>query len=103
MAVDKNLLASIVAGLDETEAIHLLHDLERRFNWVATVFTPEDIEMAYCDYTGAETAPDEEVDKVMATYYWRHLADTMIEAGFAYLGLAIEEVNPPTNETGEEE
>jgi len=105
MAVDRNLLTSIVASLTEQEAVTLALDIRRQFNWNVTIFQTEDIVMAFTDRYEREPT-DDELNDIMATYYWRKMEDRMCEEGFECIGMAIDELGieeEPDNQTGEQE
>ena len=97
MPLTPGLIGTVVAGVNEQEAIRLALDLAHRFSWKVSVWTTEDIETEVEEQLG-RPATKEDVEKVREMSDWRNLDDRMGEEGSRCLSDAVWEYSTKIKE-----
>ena len=94
-----NLLNSIMEDMDEAEAFSMLRNIEQKFGWSGTVFTPTDVEECIInrrEADGLEPLTDEQLEEAVSAVVdsrdWsKWLPDWMTEQGWDIINSAIYE------------
>jgi len=89
----KQLIVNYVQDLTEQDALEVFHTLLGRFDWSGTVFTKGDIITSITEYHEVtdDSRHDEIINKVIRSWEWKHLDDTMAESGFELIHNAVHE------------
>lgn len=95
----KELISNYINDLSEDDGFTVLHALMRKFDWAGTVMCRGDIESAILNYALDEDEPDpspeemkEFIDRIVGSWEWKHMDDTMAEAGWVFVNTAVSEV-----------
>lgn len=81
-----------VEQLTETQALELVYDMYRKFDWALCLYTREDVKTALQEHRqDYDTEPtDEEIQKVMDTRMWRkYMEEALGSTGWECLQDAI--------------
>lgn len=82
------MIGTVVAGVDEQEALQLVADLQRRFKWKVAVFTTEDLRKTF-QYSTDRHPTDDDLASVMLLPEWKVMGVAMYSAGFERISDAV--------------